>query len=134
MTLLLDTSVVLGLYNKRDEFHDRAVAFYAGVDEDVYTTPMIAAEMDHLIYQRAGRDAVARLWDNFGSGAILLRWWSTATAETIAIARAQPALGLADASLLALAPVVRTTRIATFDRNHFAAARTADGGPFTLLP
>ncbi len=134
MTLVIDTNVVLALYNKRDAFHEQAVAFYSEVDEEVFTTPLIAAEMDHLIQQRAGRDAVMQLWDNFDTGAIQLRWWSTATAETIAIARAQPALGLADASLLALGPVVRTTRIATFDRKHFSAALTADGQPFTLLP
>lgn len=134
MTLLIDTTLVLALYDGRDDFHEEAVAFYADVDEDVYTTPMIAAEMDHLIAQRAGKTAVMRLWENFDSGAILLRWWSTATAETIAIARAHPKLGLADASLLALSPVARTTRIATFDRKHFSAARTAAGEPFTLLP
>lgn len=134
MTLIIDTSLVLALYNDLDQFHERAVSFYAGVDDDVFTTPMIAAEMDHLIQQRAGRAAVARLWSDFDTGAIQLRWWSTATAETIVIARASPKLGLADASLLALAPVVRTTRIATFDHKHFAAARTAAGEPLTLLP
>ena len=41
---------------------------------------------------------------------------------------------VADASLLALAPVVRTARIATLDHNHFSAVRTIDGKPFTLLP
>ncbi len=103
MTLLVDTSLVLALFNTRDPFHRRAVAFYDDIDEDVYTTPMIAAEMDHLIAQRAGAAAVARLWDDFDRGAILLRWWSTATAETLAIVRERPKLGLADASLLASA-------------------------------
>ncbi len=42
--------------------------------------------------------------------------------------------GLADASLPALAPVVRTARIATLDHNHFSAVRATDGKPSTLLP
>ncbi len=68
------------------------------------------------------------------AGALQVRWWATAMIETLAIARRWPELGLTDASLLALAPVVRTDRIATFDRRHFDAPRTADGDHFTLLP
>lgn len=134
MTVLIDTNVVLALLAPDDPFHRRATAFYAALDEDVVTTPMIAAEMDHLVLQRAGRSGVELLWDDFHTGAIQVRWWATAMTETLAIARARPALGLADASLLALAPVVRTTRIATFDHQHFFAARTSDGESFTLLP
>ena len=78
--------------------------------------------------------AAMRLWSDFDDGAIQLRRWSSALPEILAIARASPQLGLADASLLALAPVVRSTRIATFDRHDFSAARTADGEPFVLLP
>lgn len=134
MTIVIDTNIVLALYDTRDVGHARAVSFYGELDEDVFTTPMVAAEMDHLVRQRAGRPAVERLWQDFDTGAIQIRWWSSAMTETLALARARPRLGLADASLLALAPVVRTDRIATFDHRDFDAARAADGTPFTLLP
>ncbi len=134
MTVVVDTTIVLALYDEGDEDHERVAAFYARLDEDVVTTPIIVAEMDHLVHQRAGRPAAERLWTDLDAGAIQVRWWSTALTETIAIARSRPALGLADASLLALAPVVRTTRIATLDRKHFDAARTPDGKTYTLLP
>ncbi len=134
MTIVIDTNIVLALYDRGDEDHRRAVSFYADLDEDIFTTPMVAAEMDHLVRLRAGRAAAMRLWSDFDDGAIQLRWWSSALPEILAIARASPQLGLADASLLALAPVVRSTRIATFDHEHFAAARTTDGEPFVLLP
>lgn len=134
MTVILDTNVVVALLVAVDQFHEAAERFYRALDEDVVTTPLAVAEMDHLVDQRAGRAGTDRLWSDFESGAISVRWWATAMPETLAIVRATPELGLADASLLALAPVVRTTRIATFDRKHFSAARTADGEPFTLLP
>lgn len=134
MTIVIDTNVVLALYDTRDAGHERAVAFYLELNEDVFTTPMVAAEMDHLVRQRAGRPAAQRLWQDFETGAIQVRWWSSAMTETLAIARTRPRLGLADASLLALAPVLRTDRIATFDRRDFQDARTADGTHFTLLP
>ena len=134
MTVVIDTNIVLALYDLRDAGHERAVAFYEELDEDVFTTPMVAAEMDHLVRQRAGAKAGRRLWDDFDSGAIQVRWWSSAMVETLAIARTRPRLGLSDASLIALAPIVRTTRIATLDHRDFAGALTADGQPFTLLP
>ena len=134
MTVVVDTNIVLAAFNPRDEDHARAVAWYELVDEDIVTTPLAVAEMDYLVAQRGGRAGTELLLNDLESGALQVRWWATAMAETLAIARRRPKLGLTDASLLALAPVVRTTRIATFDRNHFDAARTADGEPFTLLP
>lgn len=134
MTVVVDTNVVVALLVAADEFHEAAKRFYGDLDEDIVTTPLAAAEMDHLVDERAGRAGTERLWADFESGAIQVRWWATAMPETLAIARERPALGLADASLFALAPVVRTTRIATFDRRHFRGAHTADGQPFTLLP
>ena len=74
------------------------------------------------------------LLDDLDSGAITVRWWSTAMAEAVALARERPHLGLPDASLLALAPVARTTRIATLQPDRLTAERTRDGAPYTLLP
>lgn len=134
MTVVIDTSAVLALINPADDFHPDAVRFYDGLEEDLVTTPLAVAEMDHLLGQRTGRSGVEALWADLESGALQVRWWATAMTDTLAVARVRPRLGLADASLLALTPIVRTTRIATFDRKHFRAARTADGAPFTLLP
>ncbi len=52
---------------------------------------------------------------------------------TIGIAREHPHLGLADASLIALADVLRTDRIFTFD-THFRDLVTPDGRALQLLP
>lgn len=135
MTVIVDTSTVLALLNPVDAFHAEAAAFYEGLDDEVLvTTPLAVAEMDHLVGQRTGRIGTEALWSDLESGALQVRWWATAMPECLAIVRARPQLGLTDASLLALAPVARTTRIATFDRKHLSAARTADGEPFTLLP
>lgn len=134
MTIVVDTSVVLALIVAHDEFHPRAAEFYEALDEDLVTTPLAVAEMDYLVGSRGGRTGAEALWKAFESGAIIVRWWATAMPETLAVVRDRPHLGLADASLVALARIAATTRIATFDRKHFAAARSADGEPFTLLP
>jgi uncharacterized protein len=90
--------------------------------------------MDFWASKLAGPGLAQELWADFETGAYGVRWWADALAETIAIARRHPHVGLTDASLVALAARLRTTRIATFDLRHFRALSTPDGEPFILLP
>ena len=90
--------------------------------------------MDYFVADAAaGARVSARLWQDFESGAYTVRWWADALSQTIAIARQYPWIGLADASLVALAGLLRTPRIATVDQ-HFRSMTTPDGEPFVLLP
>ncbi len=134
MTLVVSSSFLLGLYDPGHPGHAPAAALYEAVDEELVTTPLAVADLERLIATRWGKDHTVALLEDLDSGAVTVRWWSTAMAETVAIARERPALGLTDASLLALAPVARTARIATLDPETFDAVRTRDGEPFVLLP
>ena len=133
MSVVLDTGFVLALYDDSDRNHGRAVEWSSAVDEDLITTPLAVAEMDHLVEQRGGEAAQRVLWDDFDAGAYGVRWWGDALSETIAIARRHPWIGLADSSLVALAGLLRTNRIVTFD-GHFRSLTTPRGEPFVLLP
>jgi uncharacterized protein len=131
LTVVLDTGVVVALYDRDDEHHARAREWYEAFDDDLVTTPLALAEMDHLA-TRAG--AGPALLDDVDAGAFTVRWWADATVESVAIARRHPGVGLTEASLVALAARLRTTRIATFDLHHFRALTTPDGESFTVLP
>jgi uncharacterized protein len=133
LSVVLDTAFVLALYDDTDRHHRRAVEWSTAVDEDLITTPLAVAEMDHLVRQRGGDAATRVLWDDFDVGAYGVRWWADAMNETIAIARRHPWAGLTDASLVALAGRLRTNRIATFD-SDFRSLTKPDGEGFTLLP
>lgn len=133
MSIVLDTSVIVALFNQNDANHGAAHDWVTSTDEDLVTTPLALAEMDYHILRGGGVDAAAILWDDFESGAYGLRWWAEGLHETIRIARRHPFLGLADASLVALAGILRTDRIATFDQ-HFRSVLTPDGEPFVVLP
>ena len=133
MSVVLDTAFVLALYDGGDRNHRRAVEWSNLVDEDLITTPLAVAEMDHLVEQRGGEAAARTLWDDFDAGAYGVRWWADALSETIAIARRHPWIGLADSSLVALAGLLRTNRIVTFD-DHFRSLTTPRGEPFVVLP
>jgi predicted nucleic acid-binding protein len=133
LSIVLDTNVLIALYVEESAEHAEAQAWFYSMDEDVVTTPLALAEMDYFVRRYGGEPAARVLWDDFDNGAYGLRWWADGLHETIRIARQHPFLGLADASLVALAGILRTNRIATFDQ-HFRSVLTPDGEPFVLLP
>ncbi|MDP9345713.1 MAG: PIN domain-containing protein [Actinomycetota bacterium] len=133
MTIVLDTNVVVALYDAADPDHGAVAAMVETLDEDLVATPLAVAEMDYLVRRRGGPAARDALWRDLASGACTVRWWADALDETLAVAHRHPFLGLTDASLVALAARVRTQRIATLDA-HFRSITTPDGQPFMMLP
>ncbi len=136
--IVLDTSVVLALMDARDDDHERVREWIEGVPDELCTTPLVLAELDHMVPRKGGSAAARALHQDFEDGAYSVEWWSSALRETIAAARLYESidLGLTDASLIALATHLQTTRIATLDERHFRAVRplgNEDAG-FTLLP
>ena len=134
MSVVLDTSLLVGAYDESTPEHEDSASWLRDADEELVTTPLAIAEMEWLVRARGGADAQRELWRNLDAGAITVRWWADAIDETISIARRRPEIGLVDASLVALANRLRTNRIATFDHKHFRSLKTRDGKPFQILP
>lgn len=135
--IVIDSSVLVALLDRDDGRHSISTTWYAGCTEELVTTPLVLAEIDHLVERRGGAVAAAALRRDVAAGAFQVEWWPGCIAETIQVADryATSALGLTDASLVALAAHVETTRIATFDERHFRQVRPLRGGDaFTLLP
>jgi predicted nucleic acid-binding protein len=135
--IVLDTSVVLAFMDRRDANHEPVRRWMHKQGHELFTTPLVVAELDHLVLRQGGTAAVRALREDFDSGAYLVEWWPTAIHETIAAAKHYESmkLGLTDASLLALAARQETTDIATLDERHFRAVKPLAGGDaFTLLP
>ena len=124
--------------DRRDVNHERVREWVGRVQDELCTTPLVLAELDYLVPKQGGSAAAQALRDDFQDGAYLVEWWRSALRETIATASLYESidLGLTDASLIALAAHLETTRIATLDERHFRAARPLPGGAenFTLLP
>ena len=135
--IVLDTSVIYALLDRRERGHQAASAWYAECSDELVTTPLVLAEADYLAESRLGAAFSAAIRGDIAAGAYAVEWWPGCIAETIELADryAERALGLTDASLIALAAHVETTRIATFDERHFRQVRPLRGGDaFTLLP
>jgi uncharacterized protein len=133
--IVLDTSVVLAFMDRGDEAHAAVRGWLQSTDEDLVTTPLALAEMDHLVSRYGGRRAAEALYDEVASGAYQVEWWPEALAQTIASARGRADLGLTDASLVALASHLGTTLLATLDERHFRTVGPLSGeAALTLLP
>jgi predicted nucleic acid-binding protein len=133
LSTVLDTSFVVALYDRGEDRHAEAARWYETLDDEAVTTPLAVAEMDYVVPARGGVQAQRTLWRNIDAGAVTVRWWADGMAQTIAIVRRRPEIGLVDASLVALAHHQRTDRIATFD-HHFRTLKTRGGKPFKLFP
>jgi uncharacterized protein len=123
--------------DRRDAKHDLVHEWMQTQEQELVTTPLVVAELDHLATRRGGVDAARTMREDFDSGGYIVEWWPTAIHETVAIARryASMELGLTDASLVALAARLPTITIATLDERHFRAVKPLSGGDaFTLLP
>jgi predicted nucleic acid-binding protein len=132
---VLDTSVAVAFMNRLDDDHERVANWMEAVGEDLFTTPLIVAEIDHLVSRGGGQDASLAFYEDLASGAYDVQWWPEAMAETVEAAREHADIGLADASLLTLAARLETARVATLDERHFRALRPLTGETaFTLLP
>ena len=135
--IVVDTSAIIAYMNRTDAQHEPVSAWLEGEVDDLATTPLVVAEVDHLIAARGGRAALSALRADLAAGAYLVEWWSGAIASAVAIAEryADSGVGLVDASLVALAERLQTVSIATLDERHFRAVRPLAGGDaFQLLP
>jgi len=135
--IVVDTSVIVAYMNSGDDHHATVTAWIEAVDDDLATTPLIVAEVDHLVRTRGGSRALTALYADLTAGAYLVEWWTGAMSACVRIAAqcTNLGIGLADASLVALADRLATTSIATLDERHFQMLRPLSGsGAFQLQP
>jgi predicted nucleic acid-binding protein len=135
--IVVDTSAILAYMNAADVHHASVSAWLEGEQDELATTPLIVAEADHLVGARGGPAAQSALRADLAAGAYLVDWWPGAITATVRVAEryAETGLGLADASLVALAERLETISIGTLDERHFRSVRPLAGGDaFRLLP
>lgn len=135
MVTVVDTSFVFALYATGDQHHEAAMSWYEQCDDTLVTTGFAAAEMDHLLRRATVHPAERIVAANLATGALEIDWWPEAVRTCWKLVDTRPEIGMADASLVALAAHRRTTRIATFDERHFRSLAPLTGeGAFTVLP
>lgn len=135
--IVVDTSFVVALLRADDRGHRQAADFCAGVRDPFATTPLVLAEIDYMLHRCSAPAGVEAFYKEIRAGSLGVEWWPKLEVEAADVAGryAEVGLGLTDASLVALAGRLETTRIASFDGRHFRAVEPLRGGTsFQLLP
>lgn len=135
MTVVLDTSVLVALAIASEPDHAAVRDWILAERAELVTTPLVLAEVDHVLQRRAGHAVADAVLADFEHGAYRVDWWPRALTESLAVLRSErgAGIGVVDASLLALAGRLDTDRVATLDQRHFRRLRVGDK-PLTLLP
>ncbi len=137
MSLIVDTSGLLALFNRADPDH---VAVSAAVTKErgpFVVSPFVVAEVDYLVATRLGVDAeLAVLGELAGPAYVLAPFDESdlANARQVVDTYRDQQVGVADASLVVLADRYQTRRVLTLDRRHFTVLRTPNGDPLEVIP
>jgi predicted nucleic acid-binding protein len=67
--IVVDTSVVVAYMNATDDYHATVAGWLDDADDDLATTPLIIAEVDHLVGARGGPTAQRALHKDLAAGA-----------------------------------------------------------------
>lgn len=137
MAVLADTGPLVALFDPRDPDHAAARALLAGVREPLVTTVPVLTEAFHLLDPGSrGASALREFATAGGVGVWFLSGPGLERAFELMVRYADHPMDLADASLVAAAEALRTTRILTLDRTDFATYRARIGRTlrgFTVL-
>lgn len=137
MALVADSGALYALYDRRDRNH-RAVTEAVALETGAILIPAaVLAEIDYLLRVRLGAAAEERFLEGIEKGAFTVEPFTLEDASfcrKLLVRYREMDLGLADASVVAVAERRGILRLLTVDERHFRAIRTTAGKRFTLLP
>ena len=81
--IVIDTSAIVAYMNRADDRHELVSAWLDDATDDLATTPLVVAELDHLVAARGGRAALSALRADLSAGAYLVEWWPGAISSSL---------------------------------------------------
>jgi predicted nucleic acid-binding protein len=137
VALIADSGGIYALYDASDRNH-RAVRRAVEAESGPLVLPApVLAELDYLLRTRIGVEAELRLLEGIESGALTVEAFTgqdSARCRALLSKYRELDLGLADASVVAVAERLGVRRILTVDERDFRAVRSKDGEGFVLVP
>ncbi|NRF69520.1 PIN domain-containing protein [Aquincola sp. S2] len=134
--IAIDAGFLYALADRRDAWHERAVAHWPTHEEGWITTWPVLAEACHLLGRRLGIDYVSNLLDDVAEGSFSI--WSPpleqlAHLPVLMRKYAKLPMDLADATLVLLAEHLGHGRILSTDERDFGTYRWKQRKPFHNL-
>ena len=137
MALICDTGPLLAALDAADPDHERCARLLTGADEDLVVPALVLAELDYWCARRLTPQAWLIFLDDLLAGAYRLESPTSADLGRCRQLQQQyldKALGVVDASVIALAERLAEPKVATLDQRHFRAVRPAHVAALELLP
>jgi uncharacterized protein len=137
MALVLDTGPLLAALDAADPDHERCASLLSEVREDLVIPTLVLAELDYWCHARLGAHAWISFLEDLLAGAYRLEMCTGADLARCHELQRQyddQALGVVDASVLALVERLRESKLATLDHRHFTMLRPAHVEALHLLP
>ncbi|MDI3387256.1 PIN domain-containing protein [Streptomyces sp. B-S-A8] len=135
----MDTGPLVALTDRTDAHHTACRDWYADVNPRNLAVPApVIAEACYLIALRCGAEVEATFLEDLAHG-----WYGTVTAimpeellraSELVRRYADFPLGGTDACVMAVAERLKTVRVCTVDRRHFATVRPLHAPAFELYP
>ena len=134
--IVVDTSFVYALLDRRDARHREAAVWYQRTTEDWQRRRSCSRRSTSGHAQASSPER--RFGADVRAGAYMVEWSPAAARQAAEIVDrySDHDVSLTDASLVALAERIGTRRIATFDERHFRSMRPLQPAvaAFTLVP
>lgn len=126
--ILVDSGPLVALFDPRDDAHVGAQGTLQKVAEPMVTTIPVLTEVFHLLGPATqGANALREFMRRGGLGVWYLLADTLGRSLELMDQYADHPMDLADASLVAAAETLRTTRVFTIDRNDFQSYRARFG-------
>ncbi len=137
MALILDTGPLLAALDAADPDHARCAQLLTDSAEDLVVPVLVLAELDYWCARRLSSDAWLIFLDDVLAGAYRIEPPTPADLARCRELQAHYrdlALGVVDASVVALAERLEEPKVASLDQRHFRAVRPAHVAALELLP
>lgn len=137
MALICDTGPLLAALDAADPDHERCARLLTTVDEDLVVPALVLAEVDYWCSRRLPPEAWLIFLDDVVAGVYRVEpptGADLARCRDLQAGDADLALGVVDASVIALAERLGEHKVATLDQRHFQAVRPAHVPGLELRP
>jgi predicted nucleic acid-binding protein len=135
--VICDTSGLIAFFDQSEPLNEAAISAMDAATPPVVVSPLVVAELDHLMRQRSGHRTARLVAAELCSGAYEFPHLDAGDLRrALEVDRTYADLGidLTDASLVLLAARYDTRNLLTLDERHFRKISPIQGGAFRLLP
>jgi predicted nucleic acid-binding protein len=137
VALICDTGPLLAALDAADPDHERCARLLTSANEDLVVPMLVLAELDHWCSRRLPAEAWLIFLDDLLAGVYRVEPPSgadLARCRELQSRYEDLALGVVDASVVALAERLAEAKVATLDQRHFHAVRPAHVDALELRP